>query len=236
MKHLLLCCCLLAASPIFAQKGLEFGVRVMPQATGIINDDDFAEGDDLNFSTTIHVAYGVHVGYNFSNNLGIQTGLLVSQQGQKYVDDSPTPATATSETRSNYLKIPLLLKFNTNPSKGAQFVGTLGVQFGLLNSVDGFVNDENVSDDLEAVLGKEFKEAYNSSDLAAVLGLGARFRLSDKMQLGTHLRLDYSLSDIENKDFTIGVFNYWGTDRAASKNATVGLMLELNYALGGGKE
>lgn len=235
MKHLLLGILLLATSPIFAQKGLEFGARLMPQATGILNQADFDEGDGLNFRSTIHFAYGVHVGYNFTNNLGIQTGLLMSQQGQKYVDDTPTPATSTSEIRSNYLKIPLLLKFNTNPAKKAQFVTTLGVQFGLLNSIDYFIDDENESDSWETVFGESYKSAYKSTDLAAVLSLGARFTLSEKMQLGTHLRLDYSLGDIEDKDFTLLGFNFWNAERPASQNATVGLLLEFNYALGGGE-
>lgn len=232
-KYFLLLSCFFATTSLFAQKGLEFGLRVMPQGTGIINTDDFDEGPELNFRTTIHLAYGVHIGYNFSDNVGIQTGIMLSQQGQKYVDDAPTEGSSTSEVRLSYLKIPLLLKLNTNPHKGAQFVTTLGVQIGLLNDFSYYEDEENVSDDLADFLGVDPKSVYQKNDLSAVLSLGARFRLTDKLQLGTHLHLNYSISDIENKDFTVLGFPFWGTDRVASQNATAGLMVELNYALGG---
>ena len=223
-KTLLFFCLLMAtSSSVVAQKGFEFGAQVMPQLTLIVNDDDFAAGDELNFRTTAHLAYGIHAAYNFSDHLGVQTGLLFSTQGQKYVSDEPTPDTYTSEVRMNYLKIPILLKFNSNPEASAQFVATVGPQFGLLNKVRAYVDDEEVTGS-----GFEFKDAYKSMDLGAVLGLGARFRLTDNLQLGTSFRFDYSLGDIEDKD-TI----FWDDDRASSQNATGGFMIDFTYNLGG---
>ncbi len=222
-KTLLFFCLLMAvSSSVFAQQGFEFGAQVMPQLTLIVNDDDFAAGDELNFRTTAHLAYGIHAAYNFNDHLGVQTGLLFSTQGQKYVNDEPTANTSTSEIRMNYLKIPLLLKFNSNPEASAQFVATLGPQFGLLNKVDYYTNDEKLS-----VPNFDFKEWYNNMDLGAVLGLGARFRLTDNLQLGTSFRFDYSLGNIENEDTILT------PDRASSQNATGGFMIDFTYHLGG---
>lgn len=222
-KTLLFFCLLMAtSSSVFAQQGFEFGAQVMPQLTLIVNDDDFAAGDELNFRTTAHLAYGIHAAYNFNDHLGVQTGLLFSTQGQKYVNDKPTANTSTSEVRMNYLKIPLLLKFNSNPEASAQFVATVGPQFGLLNKVDYYTNDEKLS-----VPNFDFKEWYNNMDLGAVLGLGARFRLTDNLQLGTSFRFDYSLGNIENEDTILT------PDRAPSHNATGGFMVDFTYHLGG---
>ena len=230
-SKILFCICLLSSFTAFAQKGLEFGLRFMPQGTGIINQTDFDEGDELNFQTTINFAYGVHAGYNFSDNVGLQTGLLLSQEGQKYVDDLPQPGDNTSEVSLSYLQIPLLLKLNSNPHKGAHFVAHVGLQFGLLNSINYYVNDENVT--VTNILGAEIKDAYKSTDLSGVLGLGARYRLTDHLQLGSHLYLTYSTADIEDKDLTILGIPVWDDDRASSHNATAGILIELNYSLGG---
>ena len=222
-KNLLLLCFLIASfsgSSLFAQQGVEFGAGVMPQLTLIVNDDDFAAGDELNFRTTAHLAYGVHAAYNFNDHLGIQTGLLLSTQGQKYVNDKPTANTSNSEVRMSYLKIPVLLKFNSNPEASAQFVATIGPQFGLLNKVDYYLNDEKLT-----VPGFDYKEFFKSMDLGAVLGLGARFRLTDNLQLGTSFRFDYSLGNMENED-------KWVADRAPSHNATGGFMVDFTYHLG----
>ncbi|MCC7224556.1 MAG: PorT family protein [Chitinophagales bacterium] len=232
-SKILFCICLLSSFTVFAQKGLEFGLRFMPQGTGIINQTDFDEGDELNFQTTINFAYGIHAGYNFSDNVGLQTGLLLSQEGQKYVDDLPQPGDNTSELSLSYLQIPLLLKLNSNPHKGAHFVAHLGVQFGILNSVKYYENDVNISDTYAGFLGVDAKEVYKSADLSGVLGLGARYRLTDNLQIGSHLYLTYSVADIEDKDFAILGIPFWGYDRASSHNATAGILIELNYSLGG---
>lgn len=236
---LFLCLLMATSSSVFAQQGFEFGAQVMPQLTLIVNDDDFAAGDELNFRTTVNLAYGIHAAYNFNDHLGVQTGLLFSTQGQKYVSDEPTPDAYTSEKRMNYLKIPLLLKFNSNPEASAQFIATLGPQFGLLNKVTNYYNDEKIT--YTNLLGetRDIKDAYKSMDLGAVLSLGARFRLTDNLQLGTSFRFDYSLGDIEDKEATYSLFglgnnlNYWSSDRASSHNATGGFMVDFTYHLGG---
>lgn len=226
-KQIVFLIALLSTAAAFAQQGLELGVQVMPQVSFIVNDDDFAAGDDLNFRSTTSLAFGALAGYNFTDNLGVQTGVLYSRQGQKYVDDNPTPANSNSEVRLTYLKIPLLLKFNSNPDAGTQFVASVGPQFGLLSSVKYFANDDEI--DITGISGGliDPKDAYKSMDLAAVFSIGTRFRLSEQLRLGAALRLDYSLGDIEDKENIL-----WANDRASSHNALGGIMIDLVYALG----
>ncbi|QQS29983.1 MAG: PorT family protein [Sphingobacteriales bacterium] len=216
------------SAPAFAQKGLEVGVRVIPQSVWIINDDDAARGDGLDYTRTWGMAYGLNVGYNFLSSLGIQTGLLISGQGQKYVGDGSS-GFETSQTKLNYLKIPVMLKFNSNPDAGACFVGTAGIQFGLLTGAKQIVDDEEVD---FGALGLELKDAYNKADLSAAFSLGSRFRVTDSFNIGLSLRADYSLGDIEDKDFVVAGFPVWDNDRAASANLTGGIMIEANYILG----
>lgn len=222
---------LMFTAPAFAQKGLEVGVRIIPQSVWIINDDDAARGDGLDYTRTWGMAYGVQAGYNFLDFLGLQTGLLVSSQGQKYVHDG-SAGFETSQVKLNYLKIPILLKVNSSPDAGAQFVATAGVQMGILTNAKYYTDDEEVN--ITGLLGNDisYKDLFSSGDLAAVFSLGARFRVSDSFNLGLSFRGDYSLSDIENKEFQIAGIKYYPEDRAKSANLTGGIMIEANYILG----
>ncbi|HRI29597.1 MAG TPA: outer membrane beta-barrel protein [Chitinophagales bacterium] len=216
------------SSAVFAQKGLEFGVRVLPQSVWIINDDDAARGDGLDYTRTWGMAYGINAGYNFLNFLGFQTGILFSGQGQKYVGDGSS-GFETMQTKLNYAKIPLLLKFNSNPDAGAYFVGTAGVQLGLLTGAKLITDDEEV--DFSGI-GYEYKDAFTSTDLSAAFSLGSRFRLTDNLNLGLSLRADYSLGDIQNRDLKVLGIPVYDANRATSANLTGGILLEFNYLLG----
>lgn len=226
----------MVAMPAFAQKGLEVGVRIIPQSVWIINDDDSARGDGLDFTRTWGVAYGVQAGYNFLDFLGVQTGLLFSGQGQKYVGDG-TAGFETLQAKLNYMKIPILLKVNSNPDAGAYFVATFGVQYELLTGAKYVVNDVEYDMNPQGLNyinpNSQFniKEAYANS-LDAVFSLGARFRVSDSFNLGLSFRGDYSLTDIENKSLTNGTASVFNADRPTTANLTGGIMIEANYVLG----
>lgn len=217
----------LVAMPAFAQKGLEVGVRIIPQSVWIINDDDAARGDGLDYTRTWGMAYGVQAGYNFLDFLGVQTGLLYSGQGQKYVGDGSS-GFEKWHTKLNYLKIPILLKVNSNPDAGAHFVVTAGVQYGILTGASYTINEDEID---THPLGYSIKEAF-ANDLAAVFSLGARFRVSDNFNLGLSFRGDYSLTDIQNRDLMVGNEPVYADDRAPSANLTGGIMIEANYILG----
>ena len=205
-----------------AQEGLEIGIDIMPQTHWIMNKTDFDRGDRLDHVPTYGVAFGVHAGLNFSNTLGLQIGVLYSAQGQDYENTTlSTPIEYSKEL--TYLKIPLLLKFNSNPDNGAYFQGVIGPQLGLLTKADvvgNAPNSLNIPTD---------KDAYKGSDFAAVIGLGMGINLSDNLKLGIMFRFDGSLGDIENKDeFWKDSFNI---DREGSSNVTGGVMFSLNYIL-----
>ncbi|OWY23063.1 PorT family protein [Sphingobacteriales bacterium UPWRP_1] len=226
----------MVAMPAFAQKGLEVGVRIIPQSVWIINDDDSARGDGLDFTRTWGVAYGVQAGYNFLDFLGVQTGVLFSGQGQKYVGDGSANF-ETLQAKLNYLKIPLLLKVNSNPDAGASFVATFGVQYELLTGAKYVVDDVEYDTNpqglnyINPTSQFNIEEAY-ANNLSAVFSLGARFRVSDSFNLGLSFRGDYSLTDIENKSLTNGNISVFNADRPTTANLTGGIMIEANYVLG----
>ena len=223
----------------------------MPQNSVLINEADFAEGDELNFASTWGRAYGVMAGYNFTDKISIRTNILLSSQGQKYVGDlsqfqnidsgSYAMNTVgqkfiagnlsndyTAEVKLNYIKLPFLLKINSDPDEAAFFSFEIGPQINILSSATHIIDDKTVS---YSPFNFETKDLYNSSTFAVAFGLGADFSLTDNLKLNANLRFDYGLTDAENKAFEVSGRKAWSEDRPATNPATGGLMLGLTYVL-----
>ncbi len=222
-KHILILFLSFLGFNTFSQAGLEIGLDIMPQTYWIMNKADFDLGDDLNHIPSYGLAVGAHVALNFTDKLGLQTGVLYSQQGQKYEQEFNVNNINEYEKKLTYLKIPLLLKFNGDPDAGAYFVGMIGPQLGLLTNAE---TEGNVPTGLRI---PDDKDAYKSADIGGVLALGVGINLTDALNLGILFRFDGSLGDIENKD------DFWNepfhATRESAQNVTGGIMFSLNYVL-----
>lgn len=235
MKKLLLVALVaLGINQVSAQKGLELGVYAQPQNTWILNQEDLDKGAELDYQTTIKTAYGVNVGFNFTNTLGIRSGLMLSTQGQKYKGEG-VGYSFTSEQKLSYIKVPVLLKFNSNPSAKTSFLFNIGPEFGVLSKAqstsDGTYLGANIKTD------NDNTNAYNNLDIAAVMGLGLQANLGHNLNLNFMFRFSYSIMDIENKDAKNSVGGaYYAPDRTKANNLIAGFQLGLNYTLFGETE
>ncbi len=217
MKKLsILFAALALSATAFAQKGLELGINIAPQNTWIFNQQDFDAGDELNFRATIGYNVGANVGYNFTNSIGLRSGIGFSAQGQNYINDN---FDIPSAIKLNYLKVPVLVKFNSDPQSATAFLATMGVDMGFLMGGKATVDGVEVP-------GLDVKDYYNSFDLAAVIGLGLQARLTDQLNLNFMLRVSYSLLDIENEDFK-------DVGRESANHMIGGLQIGANYILFG---
>lgn len=220
-KILVLSFAIVFAMNLAAQRGLSVGVRLIPQATGLLNKQDFDEGDGLNFEKTIGFAGGLAVGYGFSDNFGVMANLLYSKQGQNYINDLLDHQWSVE---LNYFKIPLLLRMNTDPEKKAMFVFEVGPELGFL------MNASQSSDDNTNLNVDDYKRFVKSSDLSLDLHLGAGINFSEKLSADLLLRLNYGFSDITSDE----LYDYYETlnvDRDKTNNATAGFIIGLNYRL-----
>lgn len=219
-KLIIIVAALVFSGSIFAQKGLEVGVYATPQSTWIFNQQDFDEGDNLNFRSTIGYTVGANLGFNFTNTIGIRTGLAFSRQGQNYIDDNLDIPFAT---KLSYIKVPLLVKFNSDPQAATAFLATLGVDLGILSggkySIDG--------EDLPTTFPfSDPKDDYNGFDLSAVVGFGLQARIDPRLNLNFMLRFSYSVLDIENEDAK-------PLGRETANHFIGGLQVGANYVLFG---
>lgn len=214
-KILLYCVAMTLTSGLFAQKGLELGVFGAPQNTWIFNQQDFDEGDALNFRATIKSAFGINAGFNFTNSIGIRSGVGLSMQGQNYVNDFTDTKYKIAQT---YVKVPVLLKFNSDPSAKSSFLFTTGVDFGFLSGAKFKVDGANTDLDV--------KDSYNGVDISVVVGLGMQAQLMENLYLNVLFRASYSVMDIEDADLK-------PAGRESANHMIGGLQIGVNYILFG---
>lgn len=200
-----------------AQEGFNIGVRAVAHTTWMLNSDDW-DTSNHEYITTWGSAFGIGLGYGLSETLGLGVDILYSGQGQRY-ELKVLQTMVEFHQKNDYIKIPVMLTFNGDPSGGSMFIGKIGPQF-------GFLSGSKLLDADGGELNGDTKDRFNSSDIGAMLSLGASFRLGDKLRLNTSFRMDYSFTNAENEDFVPRQ-----PDRAPTHNATGGLEFGLSYFL-----
>lgn len=214
---------------LYAQEGtFKLGALLLPQNTWLLNQDDTDAGPELDYEVTWGFAGGLSAAYNFTNYVGVGLDILYSSQGQKY-KGSGTGYTMTARTSLNYLKLPLLLRFNSDPAAPLQFSFFLGPQANILLSYTDkqeltfatgarATTETRGTEQTFTIGGLSEKEklsapAYRSFLFGAALGLGVGVKLTDEILLSLHFRGDYAFGDAENKEahITHGIHEheYW---------------------------
>jgi hypothetical protein len=249
----------------WAQEGaFRIGAVLLPQNTWLLNQDDSDAGPELDYEVTWGFAGGISASYNFNDYLGVGLDVLYSNQGQKYkgtqsqsgisgISEIPYTAKATL----NYLKLPLLLRFNSDPNSVVQFNAFLGPQFSFLLSYKDRkeANVPLLGTNIQEVSGKEVnitagntstKEAltapiYKSFLPGAVLGFGIGIKPTDELLISLHIRADYAFGDAENKDAKVdhtqhggGQEPYWSDKPKYGDGAPAGHTRPKTTALTGG--
>jgi hypothetical protein len=224
-----------------AQKGLEVGVFVQPQNTWIMNQEDFDAGSEIDFRPTFGVSSGLNVGFNFTDNIGIRSGFtFLSSQGMNYKSD--VGAGYEPSVKMNYMKVPLMLKFNSDPSASTSFLFTAGVNLGFLTSAksEGFPEANTIQGAVDLatlafrapnafVIGNDddLTDAYKGFDIQPQIGLGLQANLTNNLNLNFLFTAAYSLGDIEEESKKPG-------GRESSANHLLGgFQIGVNYVLFG---
>lgn len=222
-KILLLLFILLLSIPTYSQKGAYIGIRLIPQSAWILNQDDF-DSDDFDFGVPFSFAFALGGGYMFSDVVGVETQMLYSPQGQKYIDSE------TSEEiniNNNYFKIPVLFRFRSEAEK-VGFLFNIGPEFGFL--VGSSINSSG--GDLPPEFLGDTRNLYENFEFSVALGLGTSISLSSNLQLDLLINLNYGLSEIESTAGKELLFDYQNNGRASSNNAVAGFSVGLNYLFG----
>lgn len=231
---------LLVTSAAFAQKGLHAAFKIIPHTSWMFNSDDSDAGDQFNYKSTFAYAMGISVNYHVTDGFGIGAEFLFSKQGQKYETNIPVTFISgepvqTEYRRLNYMKIPILVFFNTNSEEIVYFQGEFGTSIGILTNaalIDG--NGDEVTSSLV-----NFEDGYNKLNVGIVLGFGIGFNVHENFKINFGLRFDAAPGDAENKDFILWqndpYRNGGGQKTGNTRNITGGLEFGFVYVLPTGR-
>lgn len=233
------------AIPSQAQKGIKIGVVALPQTTWMLNKADMeAPQDEFDYQTTFGMAAGPSLGYNFGDGIGFRLNFIYSAQGQRFSNVNDEGTTVNHVRRLNYLKVPLLLSFNTGTEfRRLIFSFNAGFQANLLTRARYYNDDQSYTPD-EALWDNvtDYPTTYQRFswlDYGPVVDMGFDIKLKYNLMANVHLRADYSLSDAENKNsayklWTFGIpedVRYYASDRPVTTNLTGGLMFGFTYTI-----
>jgi len=220
---------------VFAQTGIELGFRVLPQSTWLYNTNDYdAKIMVTDFLSSPKWAYGLNGGINFSDKFGLQSGIMLSPQGQSYLICSDTLVTCSNfEKRLSYFKVPVLLKFMTSSRNSLSLIHTIGLQYHRLIEAKHY--DNGILINPPDSLSYQTIDLYTDKGWDISTSLGLLINTNEHMNIGIQLHIDYSLQDLENKDFVLNPLstpNYYPNNRTALHYFTAGIQFEINYIIG----
>lgn len=211
------------AQNVYRPEKFYIGVRLIPQATFLLNPDDSPEKNGMKPKFSVGYAGGLAIGQDVSKKFGFEAGLLFSRQTQGYVVTDSLTRNATLSF--SYIKIPFMLYYHSSREKRICFTAGAGPQLAILT---------NASYQLEGVAPTEtvgyskylkYSDLYNPTDISIVLAVGIEARLTDKLRLCGQFRSDVSLVDAENRTLKT-------PKRAVSRWVTGGLTVGLSYVFG----
>lgn len=174
-------------------------------------DVQSSSGGQISGDATVGFGAGIFLGFNFSDNFGLQGEAIYSTLNQKYTEDD-----VEKEIKLEYINIPLLLSFNTGKLKPVNFNVVAGPQIGISVGSELFTSDGGDPDN-EAVL------SVKKGDLGFAYGAGFDFGLNTAktFRLGIGFRGVYGLIDISDNSNNNSTNSYYVLDKAHIKTYSV---------------
>lgn len=227
----------------WTQAQVEVGVFAFPQITSL-NNKDLKKDPVNNNMLTFSGGAGILGTYYLSKGIGLQTGCLYSAQNQKIKSNytiNGIDYEHIAKKRFDYLKFPLMLRVSKPLNDQMNWVVFGGPQLSYLLKYDGgmIIYQDGYYDLPATPSGNNFMKK-TVIDLA--FGGGIDYVLDNKFNFNAALKVDYGVTDTENKNadlyngidvYTLNLDNL--TDRSKSHNMTIALMLGVSYKIGGGK-
>jgi opacity protein-like surface antigen len=203
----------MATNESMAQAGFSFSVKATPHFSFLHNETD-KDNSRFDRKSMFSAAFGIGAGYNFTQKIGIALDVLYSLQGQEY-----TLNNTEYKQKLDYIKVPVLFTYSTNPANAVSFIGKIGPQISFLTNAElEDTNLDRITDDT--------KDRYETATFGGAVLAGAQFRLQPKVFLTTALRFDYDFSNAEDSDYP-----RYPTGRGKTHNSTAGLEIGIKFLL-----
>ncbi len=190
-----------------AQKKVEFGIRYMPNISSF--DMKTSSGGTVSGTATLGHGVGAFLGFNFTDNFGIQGEIIYNSFSQKYKDMD-----VVQQVNLKYVNIPLLLSLNTGKSKIVNLNIVAGPQIGI--SVGSSINTSGNNGTYSSNASLSIKK----SDFGFAYGGGLDFGInpSRTLRLGLGYRGVVGLVDISNNSQTTSTDSYYIVEKTHLKS------------------
>jgi hypothetical protein len=199
----------------FAQIGHYLTTYFCYQYSNLANTKDHWS-PKFQYKRTYHPCFGLKYNYNFTNIVGLETGIKYSYQGQKYTGyievDGNTGDTINTNFNSsvelNFIEVPLMLTFNTpransDGNEDIYFVSiSAGIQGDYLNDAKMTVSPDLPEKYKTEQVQKDFNKLFNSFTVSFCGDLSLMLKLYKKLYLNSSIFASKTISDIENKSFS----------------------------------
>lgn len=205
-KHLILFLSLLVLcqSKTYGQEGHFVSGAFFGQFTQIENlDDSYFSRNSVEAEPTYHLGGGMEYNFNFTKNLGLSSGLLYFEQGQQYkgtLTDSSFVQEYESEVELDYLKVPIMFRFNSALGDGSEDV-YLSIGIGI--TID-FLLAANASTDPgydRNGLTIDYRDLYKTTTSSFMTDFLFNVQLAEDWFAQAGMKIHFGLSDIENKGY-----------------------------------
>jgi hypothetical protein len=194
-------------------------------------------------------AYGLSIRHTFTSKISIEYGLFGSKQEQHYkihaYANGPIYGDGDGRKRLIYIKIPVLFRGNILAKTNTNLFFTVGPQLSMLLSEDGGIpiyvgrTPGIASDTLIAYSASEADGGYRTFTLDGVGSIGWEIKVYRDVYFQTQFRIDYSLTDVENKSYSTAVgkssfpdaYYLFSRERPSTHNITAGLLFGLSFKI-----
>lgn len=238
----------------YAQGGLELTATFTPGFSTILNQEDLARTNIDEHQTSLGLEAKVTVGHNFTNHIGIATGLGVTFLEQNYI--KPTTKNLikllhhTTDRQFSYLRIPALLRIGSNPYAANSFFMRMGPHLDILTMAvsntqfpfDTQQPNERINYYKPVNYRGQQAAIFNSFVVGFSIEMGIKIGLTDQLGLLLLGHFESTLSNVDGTaaplyfpSTTTTVKRYWGDleieQRSHTFNLMGGLSIGVHYVL-----
>ena len=190
---------------------LEIGGRGGIDSFWLLNSDKAKPGYSENYTLSMSYNGGLHLAYDITDNIGIETNLMYASLSQSYSGNfSQTGVltdgnlylkgeTFTSKTTLTATQIPLLACLETNSGSFVE----LGAEYDMIQSANYTGSFSNPS----ANSNYSVTNYFSRSNISGVFGVGGKYSINDYVFILTDFRLIYGFTDVKGVDGSGQAYN-----------------------------
>lgn len=195
---------------LLGQEGQHISVSGIGQLTKLNNRDDYnARSNVIQPNEAITRAFSLRYTNNWEKKFGFETGVIYSRIGQNYEGEIDSTFSGyvdvtdyESQIQMDYLKVPILFRFNSTLDAGEVTYLSIGIGFSmdiLLDVQSSTSPDPVSSSDFPDDLSIHYRDLYENVSGSFMADAIFNFKLSEQWFLKSGININFGISDIEEK-------------------------------------